>query len=188
MHLDKAKFFIKTVDQKTALELIERWHYAKGGPRTAVFRHGLFGIDSPDEPLGVALWLPPTKVAAQSVAGDRDWRGVLSLSRLVVAPDMPTNTASYLMGRSIRLVKQDPRWHTGVTYADTGQGHTGAIYLATNWTKVGMMPGNQVWKDANGRQVSKKNGARSRTSAEMRELGYEPTGKTNKIKFIIDLS
>lgn len=66
-------------------------HYARGASNTAVFSHGLW---LGEELVGVALWLPPTRVAAASVtpaaAGPDAWRGVLALSRLAVAPNPST--------------------------------------------------------------------------------------------------
>jgi hypothetical protein len=184
-HLDRTRYKVRDVDQRTARELVAAHHYAQGGPNTGVYRHGLFLIGQ-DVPLGVAWWLPPTKVAAQSVAGE-DWRSVLSLTRLVIVPDMPTNAASYLLGQSIRRIKRDGRWRHLVTYADEGQGHTGAIYRAANWTYVGASRGDRVYRDAAGRQVARKSASKSRTHAEMLALGFIAGEPTRKHKFVMAL-
>lgn len=68
--------------------------------------------------------------------------------------------------------------------AEAKQGHTGAIYRATNWTRIGERRGDPVWLDKAGRQVSRKAGPRSRTSAEMRALGYERQAPLPKVKFV----
>jgi len=161
--------------------MCEAHHYAKGCANTAVYSHGLFRAGR-HEPSGAALWMPPTKIAAQSVADD--WRGVLSLSRLVVVPDAPPNAASFLLGRSMRLIESDGRYHTLLTYADTAQGHTGAIYLATNWTLVGRTKGDPVWKDVDGKQVSRKCAARTRRNDEMLALGYTKHPASPKLKYV----
>jgi len=184
-HLAKEDYFIAPISQALAKSLVEQHHYSKGGSNTAVYRHGLFHIDAPDICLGVAWWLPPTKVAAQSVHDD--WRRVLSLTRLVVVPGVPTNGASFLMARSIREIQRTGDWTALVTYADEGQGHTGAIYKATNWTYKGIRPGHAVWVDSTGRHVAKKAGPRTRKNAEMLELGYTNTGATRKHKFVMYL-
>lgn len=184
-HLDRRAFVVRDVDQTTARALVAEHHYARGGPNTGVFRHGLFHVDN-NVPLGVAWWLPPTKIAAQSVAGEQ-WRSVLSLTRLVIVPGMPTNAASFLLGQSIRIIRRNGRWSHLVTYADEGQGHTGAIYRATNWTYVGAGNGDPVWRDVTGRQVSRKSASNSRTVAEMRALGYVSSGRTRKHKFVMAL-
>jgi hypothetical protein len=118
---------------------------------------------------------------------DDYWQGVLSLTRLVIVPDMLTYAASFLLGQSIKLIRADPRWTTLLTYADEGQGHTGAIYRATNWEYMGLMPGQLAYKTPEGRQVSRKSSNKTRTNAEMLELGYLNAGRTNKHKYRLKL-
>lgn len=169
-------------EHSTAVRLIETWHYAHSAPNTSTYRHGIYRKGEPwGDPYGVALWIPPTRAAAETVAGD--WRGVLALSRLVVDPDLPTNGASFLLGRSMRQIDRT-RWHTFITYADTAQGHTGAIYKATNWTELGPVPAGDTWVDDHGRQRGRKRGGRTLTAAEMRALGFVRQPSLPKIKFV----
>lgn len=185
-HLRKKDYIVKEVHLSVARALVEEHHYAKGGSITRVFTHGLAHRDDPDTILGVAWWLPPTKAAAVSV--DREhWRGVLSLTRLVIAPGMPTNAASFLLGQSIKLIRKDLRWVALVTYADSGQGHTGAIYRATNWEYAGLMPGHTTWKTPEGGQVSRKSTNKTRNAAEMEALGYVNGGRSDKHKFVMKI-
>lgn len=180
MHLHKTDYQVETCPFADLASLIREHHYARGGPNTAVFRHGLYhrarGL------VGAAQWLPPTRRAAESVSVD--WRGVLTLSRLVVIPGEPTNAASFLLGRSMRLIRADTRWHTLVTYADERQGHIGQIYRATNWEYLGCKLGDPVYVDGSGRQVSRKRAKVSRSHAEMLELGYQCLGRSVKHKFV----
>jgi hypothetical protein len=183
-YLHKADYRVATCPYRDMSELIRAHHYARGGPNTAVFRHGLYRLRG--DLVGAAQWLPPTRRAAESVADER-WRGVLTLSRLVVTPGEPTNAASFLLGRSIRLIRADPRWHTLVTWADERQGHTGRIYLATNWEYAGSRMGDPVYLDTEGRQVARKCAGRSRTGAEMAALGYRNVGRSIKHKYVLRL-
>lgn len=180
MHLDKRDYEVADCAHAEAIELVSKYHYARGGANTSVYRHGLFHVER--GMVGVALWMPPTKVCAQSVHDD--WRGVLCLSRLVVAPGEPTNSASYLLGRSMRLIKADGRFHSLVTYADEWQGHRGQIYRATNWTYVGAKKRGPVYVDDNNRMVCRKAGPKSRTHEQMIALGYRCLGRSVKHKFI----
>lgn len=181
--LRRTDYTIADIPQATARQLVEAHHYARGGPNTGVFRHGLFHRDDPETALGVAWWLPPTRVAAESVAGD-EWRRVLSLTRLVIAPEVPANAATFLLAASTRIIRRDDRWAALVTYADEGQGHAGTIYRAAGWEYVGTSRGDAVWTDRDGRQVSRKSASKSRTRAEMLALGYTSSGPTRKHKFI----
>ena len=167
-----------------AVALIEALHYAKGAPNTSTFRHGLYKTAT--APLygyawGVALWIPPTKVAALTVA--ENWQGVLALSRFVLDPSVPPNGASYLLGRSMRLVDRE-RWPVLLTYADTAHGHTGAIYKATNWECLGPVPAGDVWVDGAGVQRGRKRGGHTLRRAEMIALGFTQVKQEPKIKYV----
>jgi len=91
------------------------------------------------------------------------------------------------MASSIKLIKQDGRFVSLVTYADVRMGHTGAIYKATNWNYVGEMKGSPAWIDPSmGKQVARKSTI-SRTNKEMLDLGYECIGVFGKHKFVMHL-
>lgn len=169
---------------QAARAFVAEHHYSGGCSNTCVYAHGLYRRGSA-ELLGVAMWLPPTKVAAQSVNKD-DWRRVLSLTRLAVRADVPSNAATFLMARGIRLIRQDGRFVSLVTYADEFMRHTGAIYRAANWTYVGEMAAQPRWEDADGRQVAKQ-ATKTRTNAQMKALGYRMVGTFKKHKFIMHL-
>lgn len=160
------------------------WHYSRGAPNTSTHRHGLYERDAEPlgVPFGVAIWIPPTKPAAQANSHGHPWTGVLALSRLVVAPGLPTNAASFLLGRSMRLIDRH-RWPVLLTYADINMGHTGAIYKATNWDCDGEVPAGDVWL-LDGRMCGRKRGGRTYTRAEMEAMGAERMPAAGKIRFV----
>lgn len=180
--LRAADWEVIPVSQAAAVAFIESTHYAMGAPNTSVARHGLYRRDDFFTLHGVALWLPPTKAAAVSVAGE-DWRQVLALSRLCVADTVPPNGASFLLGRSMRLLDRNT-WRTLLTYADTAYGHTGAIYLATNWERVGLVPGSDAWTTSTGERRGRKRGGRNLSAEEMREQGFTRLPSKPKVKFV----
>lgn len=183
-HLRATDYDVQSVALETAQALVGRFHYAKGGANTATYRHGLFlrGDFMDCACLGVAWWIPPTRSAAEATY-PANWQGVLSLSRFVLAPDLPTNAASFLLGRSMRLIDRR-RWPCLVTYADTRMGHVGTIYKATNWQYIGLTAPEAMYEDAEGRQVARKAGGRTRTHAEMLELGYKRVANSRKHKYV----
>lgn len=179
--LRRADWFVAPIEPAVGKALICQWHYAKGGSKTGVYFHGLFHRHV-NEPLGVAQWLPPTKVAAKSV--NFEWQKVIALSRLVVSPLAPANACSFFLARSEKLIRNDARFVTLLTYADESQGHTGAIYLAANWTPLGRTAaGHPRWLDANGRQVATQ-ATTTRTKQQMLDLGYVCQGTFFKHKFV----
>lgn len=174
-------YIVKDIDHARAKRFIERWHYSRGCSNTQVYGHALY-LDGGIDLLGIAMWLPPTRVAAESVAGE-DWKRVLSLTRLAVHPLVPTNGASFLIAASIKRIKADGRFSHLVTYADEAQGHTGQIYRATNWDYVGRTGPYPKWHDSQGRQVAQK-ATVNRRKAEMEALGHVKVGSFYKHKFV----
>lgn len=174
----------RAAEFQSARQFLAAHHYSGGCSNTATYVHGLYRRGQSDL-LGVAMWLPPTRVAAESV-NRHAWRQVLSLTRLAIHPDVPSNAATFLMARSIRLIRAERRFVSLVTYADEFMGHKGMIYRGANWTYVGETKPQPRWEDAQGRQVAKK-ATKSRTSAQMRDLGYRMVGSFKKHKFIMHL-
>jgi len=166
-----------------ARRLVQKYHYAGGASNTATYLHGLFECGEFWEPncKGVAWWIPPTKSAALATYPD-NWRGVLSLSRLVVAPGVPKNACSFLIAGSMNLIDRE-RWPCLVTYADTWQGHGGTIYKATNWKYVGKTAPEPTFVK-NGRLIARKAGPHTRTQQEMLKLGAELVGRFSKHKYV----
>lgn len=177
-------YYVAPAPLKEAQAMVREHHYSKGGSNTAVYVHGLYE-KATDQLLGVAWWLPPTRVACESV-NKSEWKRVLSLTRLVCLPDAPKNAASFLMGRSIELIRKDGRFVSLVTYADEGQNHTGAIYRATNWSYEGKTGPYPQWRGADGRQVACK-ATKNRTKSEMMALGHVRVGSFFKHKFVMHL-
>jgi hypothetical protein len=183
----KGDYNFGVIEHSVGAALIRQHHYAKGCSKTGNMFAAKRQIDG--EVAGVAQWLPPTKVCAQSVFKDYWWK-VISLTRLVVLPSEPQNTASMLIGASIRWLRTlknesgARKWHALVTFADDSEGHTGNIYRATNWLYMGKTKPYARWVTSDGAQVSTKCGPRTRTAQEMRALGYEIKGFYWKHKFV----
>lgn len=184
-HFNKAEWRVRPASLRDAQSLVREHHYSRGGSNTAVYVHGLYRVDG-DELCGVAWWLPPTRVACESV-NKGQWKRVLSLTRLVVVPGVPKNACSFLLAHSVRMIRSDGRFVSLVTYADESQGHTGAIYRAAGWQYVGRTGPSQRWVNASGRQVSCK-ATKNRTKAQMLALGHRPVGSFHKHKFVLHLT
>lgn len=168
-----------------ALDFLRTRHYAAGCSNTSTFRYGLYRSDS--LPMlgvlwGVAVWIPPTRGAAVTVLPDNP-DGVLCLSRLCIDSCAPANAASFLLGRSMKLVDRT-RYPALLTYADTGRGHSGAIYRATNWQEIGAVAAGDTWIDSQGVQRGRKRGGITLTRDEMIAQGLTRLPQLPKIKFV----
>lgn len=186
-HLRKSDWVVVPAPITDAAELVRTCHYAGGAPNTGVYIHGLYHVDYPDEIMGVAWWLPPMITSARYVEKETGISAnrVIGLSRLVIHPGVPTNGASYLLGQSERIIRHDGRYLAGITYADTFRGHTGAIYLATNWEYTGETAPKPIWIDPRtGMTISQKQAGKTRRTKEMQDLGYMLLGRARKHRFI----
>lgn len=179
----KGDYWVRSVPHADALRLVSEFHYARGGSNTAVYTHGLFRKDRPLEMLGVAWWLPPTPGCGRKWWPE-DCQKVLSLSRLVLVPDMPKNAATFLLMASVRLIrKRGDKWRCLITQADTWRGHTGHIYKVAGWEDCGLGKPEDVWTTADGRMVARKAGPKTRSRDQMKSLGYILQGKFAKHRF-----
>ncbi len=134
---------------------------------------------------GVVWWLPPTRVACESV-NKAQWQKVLSLTRMVMVPGVPKNACSFLLARSVKLIRQDGRFVSLVTYADESQGHTGGVYHAAGWGYVGRTGPYPRWHDKDGKQVAQK-ATVNRVKAVMESLGHVKVGSFYKHKYVLHL-
>jgi len=180
----KKEWYVADVPLKVAQEMVRDLHYARGGSNTAVYIHGLFqhGDEKCQE---VVWWLPPTRVACESVNREH-WQKVLSLTRMVVLPGVPKNACSFLLSRSVRMIEKEGRFISLVTYADESQNHTGGVYRAANWHYIGRTGPYPRWVDESGRQVAPK-ATTNRTKQEMEMLGHIKVGSFYKHKFVLHL-
>lgn len=166
---NKREWAIRPVGLHIAVQLVNRYHYARTGSSAVVYAFGLFLNGDPNV-WGVSWWIPAAKLSVDKF-NPGGYSTTLVLHRLVIHPLVPTNGASFLLGRSIQAITQHGRHNTLLTYADTAQGHTGAIYRATNWDYEGLSLPSEVWVNASGVQVSRYATGQSYTHDELRAQG-----------------
>jgi hypothetical protein len=116
------------------------------------------------------------------------------LIRLWVHPDAPKNTASFVVGRSLKMLP--PEVGLVVSFADSGQGHAGYIYQALNFYYLGLSSEGVRYVDSTGVEVTARlaNIYRIRNQekfgdkslAEIREaLGWQPVKSHAKHRYCI---
>ncbi len=181
--LRKADWDVRPISIEAARPFIELEHYAAGASNTRTVLHGLFrkGDFFDNQCKGIAWWIPPTKGAALATWPD-NWKGVLSLSRLAVAADVPKNACTFMLARSEKMIDREA-WPCLVTYADEWRGHTGGIYKAAGWEYVGLTKPQRTYVTADGRMIARKAGPKTRTHSEMLQLGATCVGSFAKHKF-----
>ena len=107
-------------------------HYARRMP-CIQYAYGLF---QDSELIGVVTYgQPASPSVCKGIAGEENRHRVLELNRLVILPNSPPNSASFLVAHSLKLLPKDMFI---VSYADSAWGHKGYVYQATNWLYTGM--------------------------------------------------
>lgn len=176
--LHKDSWEVRPIDPSLGRNLIVQHHYSRSVSKLCVACFGLFHKEF-DVLFGVTWWLPPTRRAAE--ASYEEPNRVLSLSRMVLIPSAPKNSASFMLSKSVKML--DTRWKCLVTYADTWQGHTGEVYKSSGWTYVGKTTPTWIYTK-NGISQTRKRGKVNLTHQNMLDLGFTPVGKFYKHKYV----
>ncbi len=84
-------------------------------------------------PVGCVIYSAPPREADVRYGG-KTWE----LARLYLLDEVPKNAETWLIGQSVRWIKQNrPEVCNLVSYADPSAGHKGTIYRAANWREDG---------------------------------------------------
>lgn len=172
-------------ETNAAHALICDLHYTRRCSPVFAYVMGLIRVND-GALLGAAWWKAPLPNAANRLAEECGCapRETLELSRLVVHPDVPGNGASFLLGRAERIIRQDGRFAALVTFADEHEGHTGAIYKATNWTYTGLIKPEPIYIDPETEErVARKQDRKTYRHSEMLARGYVLLGYSQKHRF-----
>ncbi len=126
------------ITYQDALPWLLHKHYAR---RSAPVTYA-FGAYRDGVMLGIVTYGTPVAGTLRTGVCGEAWADkVLELNRLCCEPEK--NLASLLVGRSLRLL---PKPTVVVSYADTGMGHVGYVYQATNFLYTGLSAKRTDWK------------------------------------------
>lgn len=120
---------VEPITSKLAREVAEREHYMHRKPMVS----RAFGLYVAEGLMGVCVYGTPASRHLQLGAYPADPGKVLELNRLWVSDELPKNTESWFVSRTLKALDQ----RMVVSYADTVQGHVGYIYRALNFHYAG---------------------------------------------------
>lgn len=121
---------VERIESKDTDEWLLTKHYA----RRKCQRMYCYGLFNDDSMIGIITYgMPPSPQVGRGFLGEDHRTDVLELNRLCVNETAPKNSASMLVGRSLKML---PKCAV-VSYADGAQGHIGYVYQATNFIYVG---------------------------------------------------
>lgn len=132
----KSIFTIKEIEKNLAYKFVQKYHYLKDAKFFVKYCYGLY-IDS--TLVGCSTFSNP-----QGINSLKSWfnlpntnQSVLELSRLCMMPKLNgTNATSYLLGNSMKLLKQKDV-NAVITLADDCR-HVGSIYQVCNFKYYGL--------------------------------------------------
>lgn len=125
---------------RIARPFVRAFHYLHRPPTGCRLSLGVF---AQKRLLGVMIFGRP-------VARLEDQLHTLELTRMVLWPS-PKNSESRALGMAERFIRGTmPDVHRLIAYADPDQNHTGTIYLAANWNKLGTA-GRANWSNRKNR-------------------------------------
>lgn len=150
LDIDLNRVEVRRVSVKEIRRAIVIGHYSGVMPDAT---QEAFGAYQDEVLIGAAAYGPGgnSKTFGAVIEGF-DSSNARELIRLWVHPDAPTNTASFIIGRSLRLLPEQVG--LVVTFADSGQSHLGGIYQATNFYYLGMSNQGVRYVDASGVEVT----------------------------------
>lgn len=126
-------YYVEQISYRDAMELVIANHYLHRKANCSL-AFGLFHRGSLDC-LGVIVYgSSPSISLLQSICGPDEAKNVYELTRLWVDDSVPKNGESFLIGRTLKMLDKE----IVVSFADSGFGHVGSVYQATNWIYTGL--------------------------------------------------
>lgn len=122
---------VKRIKTDQAKPFILKKHYAKRMPSISY----AFGLFTDDGMIGICTYgTPASSTLLKGVCGEDLAGFVVELNRLCINDDAPKNSASFLVGNSMRKLGN----RIIVSYADTSKNHNGYVYQASNFIYTGL--------------------------------------------------
>lgn len=101
-------------------------HYSQTAPSNTQYAFEMVNVDG--HRVGLILFGPPSRKQAID-----KYPGYIELTRLWVSDECPKNSESYLIGYTLRWLKNNTDLAGVLSYADPNVGHQGVIYRASNF-------------------------------------------------------
>jgi len=137
---------VEICERNEIRNFIEEWHYSHN--INGLMSSYCFKLLHKGEIVGAMIYGKLGMANAWKKYGESE-SSVIELRRLVLIDDTPKNSESFFIGKTLRWLKQNTDIKTIVSYADPNYGHSGIIYQATNFTKLGMTaPGRVIMWDS----------------------------------------
>lgn len=152
---------IKQIEYKTAMKIVVDKHYLHRKCPCSI----AFGLFYKNDIVGTIIYGTPSSAPLRKgIAGEKNSRNVIELTRLWVSDDVCKNGESFLIGNTIKKCGKE----IIVSFAEIEQGHVGIVYQATNFLYTGLSAKRTNWT-VQGHSLHCQTLADKFTSKEIRE-------------------
>jgi hypothetical protein len=131
------RLLVAPIDRAEAVAIVCRHHYSRSFCRNSQLHLGVF-LDG--RLVGAMQFGPPLdRRRVLSIVPGTPWYDMLELNRMVLAPSVPRNAESRVIGLACRLVRRHaPHVKWILSFADAGQCGDGTIYRASGFHLTGV--------------------------------------------------
>jgi transcription termination factor NusB len=134
---------LKVIDRKTAEPIIKEYEWLGYLPKYCNHYFGLYFIIDDCEYLGGVVALQPEYGENLGVWDKYGYTGkIIQLSRGVCLWWTPKNSASFMISRVVKWLKNNTKYSIITATVDPNAGEIGTIYQSLNWIYVGVFGGN----------------------------------------------
>jgi hypothetical protein len=127
----KEKYRIKKITNEEGRKIVLEKHYLHRA-RPASYAFGLF---DGEKMIGVILYsVPASPNLCAGICGEEERHNVMELSRLWIEDESMKNAESFLIGNTIKQLKEQ----IIVSYSEPEYNHRGVVYQATNFIYCGL--------------------------------------------------
>jgi len=138
---------LQPISLVAAKHIIIRNHYLHSFPGGTKLHIGVF--------LGTrllgALTLGVGPFLGYKIVRDAEPTDVITLTRLWLSDELPSNTESKVLGILLRELKKSTNLKFVLAYSDPAAGHVGTIYQGTNWFYIGLSSATPLYDIGDGK-------------------------------------
>lgn len=129
------KFFeVEPCERKEIKDFIEKWHYSHN--INGLISNYCFKLIYNKEIIGAMIYGEFGMANVWKKYGNKKSE-VIELRRLCCIDDTPKNTESFFIGKTLKWLKKNTDIKTIISYSDLEFNHSGIIYKASNFKKIG---------------------------------------------------
>lgn len=133
------KFEVKPIDNSIAEEWVLKKHYSHRLPNI-MFSFGLFHKGML---IGICTFGVSNTPHNDMICGNLSVGKILELNRVVIDEQAPINSASYMISKTLKWLKNYSDYKIVISYSDLEYHHYGYIYQALNFKYIGISKGSK---------------------------------------------